>query len=369
MTGRERLLTALRGEVPDRVPAWAWGVHPWLGAVDPTIQPVVDAWLAGGDLLVWWGGGWGVFGSAAQVPTEVETRPSRLPDYHEHVTTWHTPGGVLTQIMYTSPVGRPGYVHKHMLETPADAEKLLSVPYEPVRPDAAGFVERDRELGERGLMLANVGADPMYALNRLTGSETFAFWSIEERALVDELIALFLQRQLDYVRALIAVSVGPVFGYVGPELCIPPLQSPRDFERWVVGPDRQLADLIHEAGGLLLVHCHGALGPVLEGFVRMGTDALHPIEPPPMGDLTMAEAKARVGDDLCIVGNIQHHEIETMEPRRFREMVAEAVRAGMPGGGLILSPTATPFGWPTMTDRARENWIAMLEVTLDVGRY
>jgi len=45
------------------------------------------------------------------------------------------------------------------------------------------------------------------------------------------------------------------------------------------------------------------------------------------------------------------------------------VREGMPGGGLILSPTATPFGWPTMTDRARENWIAMLEVTLEVGQY
>ena len=50
-------------------------------------------------------------------------------------------------------------------------------------------------------------------------------------------------------------------------------------------------------------------------------------------------------------------------------MVAETVRAGMPRGRLILSPTATPFGWPTMTDRARQNWIAMLDVALEVGRY
>lgn len=369
MTGRERLLTALRGEVPDRVPAWAWGIHPWLGKVDPTIQPVVDAWLAQGDLLVWWGGGMGVFGSGHEVPAEVETRPSRLPDYLERITTWHTPAGDLTQVTYVSPAGRPGYVHKYPLETPADVELLLSVPWEPVVPDATSFFERDRGLGDRGLMLVNTGVDPMYALNHLTGSETFAYWSVDERALVDELIAIFLERQLDYLRRLVALGVGPVFGYVGPELCIPPLQSPQDFERWVVEPDRQIADLIHEAGGLLLVHCHGALGPVLEGFVRMGADALHPIEPPPMGDLTMAEAKARVGEDLCIVGNIQHHEIETMPTGAFRELVAETVRAGMPGGGLILSPTATPFGWPTMTDRARENWIAMLEVTLEVGKY
>jgi hypothetical protein len=31
------------------------------------------------------------------------------------------------------------------------------------------------------------------------------------------------------VKHLLAAGVGPMFGYVGPELCVPPLQSPRDF--------------------------------------------------------------------------------------------------------------------------------------------
>jgi len=368
MTGRERLLAALRGEVPDRVPVWAWGIHPWLGEVDPSIQPVADSYLDRGDLLCWWGGGIGTFGSAAHVPVEVKTWPSRLPDYDERVTTWHTPAGDLTQVMYVSHHGRPGYVRKYPLETFEDVRRMLSVPYEPWQPDCGSFFERDAELGDRGLMLANTGVDPMYALNHLCGSETFAIWSIEQRAMVDELIDVFLQRQLDHLRRLLAQGVGPAFGYVGPELCIPPLQSPRDFERWVVEPDRRIADAVHEAGGVLLAHCHGDMRPVLEGFVRMKADALHPIEPPPHG-MTMAEAKRRVGGDLCIVGNIQHHDIESMEPRRFREVVAETVRAGMPGGRFILSPTATPFGWPTMTDRARENWTAMLDVALEVGRY
>ena len=41
----------------------------------------------------------------------------------------------------------------------------------------------------------------------------------------------------------------------------------------------------------------------------------------------------------------------------------------MVGGRYILTATATPFGWPTLTDLARENWIAMLDVGLRVGRY
>lgn len=375
MTGRERLMTALEGGTPDRVPIWLWGIRPGMPELHPTIQPIVDAYLERSDLLVWWGGGASVFLSAAEVPAETETRPSRLPDYNENVTTWHTPAGELTRVMYTSPEGRPGYVHKHMLETPEDVRRFLSVEYIPPTPDCTSFFERDAELGERGTLIASFSSDPMYALNRLTGSEVFALWSMEERGLIDELVAILTERTLDLVLHLTEEGVGPIFGYVGPELCIPPLQSPADFERWVVGPDRQIADLIHEAGGLMLVHCHGGLDPILEGFVRMGADALHPIEPPApdgsglQGGVTMAEAKRRVGRNLCIVGNVQHHEIETAPHEAFRESVAQTVRDGMPGGNFVLSPTATLSGWPTMTDHARENWLAMLDVALEVGRY
>jgi hypothetical protein len=209
----------------------------------------------------------------------------------------------------------------------------------------------------------------MYLFNALTGSETFALWSIEKRSLVSEVIQVFRQRVKDWLAWVLAQEVGPLFGYVGPELCIPPLQSPHDFDEWVVGPDREINDLIRSRGGIAVVHCHGKMGPVLEGFVRAHTDALHPIEPPPMGDVTLAEAKRRVGNDLCIVGNVQHHEICTMPTDSFRSLVEGTVRTGMIGGRFILSPTATPFGWPTMTDLARENWIAMLEVGLQAGRY
>ena len=375
MTSRERLLTALRGGTPDRVPVWLWGMRPDLPPLHPTIQPVADAYVARSDLLVWWGAGGGQFLSGAEVPAQTEVRPSELPDYNENVTTWQTPEGELTQITYTSPEGRPGYVHKHMLETAEDVRRFLSVEYTPARPDCSSFFERDAELGDRGLMLASFSCDPVYALNRLTGSEVFALWSLEEPALIDELVAILLERTLDNVRWMIEQGVGPVFGYVGPELCMPPLQSPSDFERWVVGPDREIADLIHEAGGLMLVHCHGGLDSILEGFVRMGSDALHPIEPPApdgsglQGCVTMADAKRRVGDDLCIVGNVQHHEIEVAPHEAFREMIAETVRVGMEGGNFILSPTATVSGWPTMTDHARENWLAMLDVALEVGVY
>ncbi len=369
MTSRERLLTALRGGKPDRVPVWAWGVHPWLGPCHPSVQPVVDAYLARGDLLHWWSPGCGVFLSATdQVSVASERRPSALRGFEEHVVTYDTPAGPLTEIHYASLEGKPGYCKKHLLETEADAEKLLSVPYVPPRPDCSAFFALDRELGDRGMPIVTLPADAMYLLNNWTGSETFALWSLERRDLVRRLIGILQARLQEWLAWLISQRVGPLFGYVGPELCIPPLQSPRDFEEFVVGPDREVNDQIRAARGIPLVHCHGRMGLVLEGFVRMHAGALHPVEPPPMGDVTLEEAKRRVGGDLCIVGNVQEHDLQTMPEPELRAVVAETVRVGAEGGGFILSPTATPFGWPEMAPREQRNWLAMLEVALEAGR-
>lgn len=371
MTTRERVLTAMRGGVPDRVPVWFWSIAPGGPQRHPTIQPVVDAFLERGDVIQWWpGASPGIFYSASdQVSAETEVRPSELPDYDERVSTYHTPAGDLTQVIYASRVGKPGYHKKYLIESEQDLERLLSVPYVPVRPDCSGFFELEARLGDGGIAMVSMGADPVYALNRLTGSELFAIWSVERRGMVSEVIDIFLQRTLDWLEWVLGQGVGPLIGYVGPELCIPPLQSPRDFEQWVVEPDRAINETIREAGGLAFVHCHGFMDQVLEGFVRMSADALHPIEPPPMGDVTMADAKRRVGRDLCIVGNVQEDDIWRMPQTQFREMVAETVRVGMEGGGFILSPTSTPFSWPQITRRAQDNMMALLDVGLDVGRY
>jgi hypothetical protein len=370
MTSRERLEATLRGDATDRVPVWAWGVHPWLGPVDPTIQPVVDAYLERGDLIHWWGPDAGTFLTASKhVTVTTEVRPSVYPAFEDYVATYMTPAGPLTRVTAVSLEGKPSRCTKYLIESEGDVDRLLSVPYVPPRPDCAGLFEVDAALGDRGITAVALPPDPVYFFNDITGSETFALWSVEKRDLIDRVVGVFLERTLDFLEWLVSQRVGPLFFYVGPELCIPPLQSPRDFEEWVVGPDRQMIDLVHAAGGQMFVHCHGRMGPVLEGFVRMGVDMLHPIEPPPMGDVTMVEAKRRVGSDLCIAGNLQEHDIHTMPTDHFRALVEETVQAGMVGGRYILTATATPFGWPTLSDLARENWLAMLDVGLQVGRY
>ena len=55
--------------------------------------------------------------------------------------------------------------------------------------------------------------------------------------------------------------------------------------------DKPIADLIHNAGGPLHIHSHGPLKRCAALFHRIGADVLHPIEAPPMGNVTLREAK------------------------------------------------------------------------------
>jgi uroporphyrinogen-III decarboxylase len=152
----------------------------------------------------------------------------------------------------------------------------------------------------------------------------------------------------------------PAFAWVGPELCIPPLMSPKDFEDFVSRFDKPLIDLIHERGGHAWVHCHGKMGPVLERFVEMGVDVLNPMEPPPMGDLTLEEAFARVGDRMALEGNIETHELMSASKERIRDLVREAIEAGS-GRRFILCPSSGYMECPEPDARLIENLLTFIE--------
>ena len=133
--------------------------------------------------------------------------------------------------------------------------------------------------------------------------------------------------------------------------------------------DVPLIEMVHRYGGYVWCHCHGGMGPVLERFADMGVDCLNPIEPPPMGDVTLAEAKARVGSRMCLEGNIQQGDFYVLTARQMREKVAEAIAAGAPGGAFILCPTSSPWQTADLSERALQNYLTFIEAGLEIGQY
>jgi hypothetical protein len=371
MTSRERLMTAYRNGQPDRVPIRIWGATPDTETPHPSFQPICDL-SARTDLVGGWEpGNTGVFGSASEaVSVDHHDRPCDVEGHQEVVTVVKTPAGEMRSVYYKPLLpGVPGYQKEYLISSLEDAKRYLSIPYVQPEIDCSGFAEVDAAMGDRGVVMCPLGPEPMYHINALIGSELFAIWTVEERELIRELIQTTFIRTRDFLKQELAAGVGPLFGYVGPELCIPPLQSPHDFREFVVGYDQQLIDLIHDAGGTCWVHCHGKMSPVIGMFVEMGCDVLNPVEPPPMGDVTLAEATARVGDKMALEGNIQQGDFYRLSPSQMDERVRTAIHEAGPGGGFVLCPTSSPWQSARVDRVVTDNYAAFVEAGLRYGRY
>ncbi|HQI75155.1 MAG TPA: uroporphyrinogen decarboxylase family protein [Candidatus Latescibacteria bacterium] len=365
MTSHERLMAAYRKQEPDRVPVRVWAVDDRTQPIHPSYAPIVEAAREKTDLVGGWGGG-----PRREMLCRVthEERPSRIAEFEERVTTIHTPAGPLTRVDVFNRSGKPGYCMKHLIESPEDAKRWLSIPFGPLQGEVSGFFERVREMGDRGVIMSGV-SHPMYAVQDRLGPEGFAFWSIDERPLLHEMIQRELEMTLEYLRYILERGVGPLFAYVGPEVCIPPSQSVRDFEDFVVHYDRQWIELIHEFGGIVWCHCHGNTKAVLEGFIRAGNDVLQPLEPPPWGDIELRDIKRQVGRRMALEGNLEKHEMYTSTPSEIRERVRQAILDAGEGGGFVLCPSAGLQEWPTCDEQTVANFLAYIDAGREYGKY
>jgi uroporphyrinogen-III decarboxylase len=159
-------------------------------------------------------------------------------------------------------------------------------------------------------------------------------------ALCERQMKLILAR-LEYCRQN---ELGPFFSMAGQEYIVPPLHGPKDFQDFNVRYDKPIVDRVHELGGRVHVHCHGPLKSVFGGFLEAGIDVLHPVEPPPQGDITPAEAKELARGKMCIEGNIQINRMYEAEPEAIREETTALIEAAFDDRrGLIVSPTASPY--------------------------
>jgi uroporphyrinogen-III decarboxylase len=371
MTSRERLITAFHKGKPDRLPIFIRGVNVlderWVEHQHPSYRPLIDYVREKTDPVVFWSAGWG-YGLSA-TPAEAVTRRVLKEDaeWREVETRLETPLGPLTQLYRHSTLGKPGFTTKHFLCEPEDAERLLSLPYRPIEPELEAYHALARKVGESGLVLPLLGGAMMW-LHEIIDSETLALWSVTHRQVVHHLLRVFNERVLELMGKLLVGGCGPVIGSIGQELATPPLLPPRDFEEFVAEYDRPVFDLIHRYGATVHIHCHGRLRQVLDGFLRAGADSLHPVEAPPLGDITLRDFRDRAGLRIAVKGNIQIGDIYRGRPEDIARQVQDAFAAAGREGAFILAPTASPF-WPELPQRALVNYRAMIDAGRECGVY
>jgi hypothetical protein len=168
-----------------------------------------------------------------------------------------------------------------------DLDRILALPYLPVEPDTRSYFREKEELGNRGLMMTDIG-DPLQPLYHLMSAENFSLFSATDYEKILEFTDEMYRRVTALYRYLLERNVGEVFFIVGAEFAGPPLVAPQKFNELSARYVKGIVDLIREYGKWSIVHYHGNLYKVLGGMKEINPDGLHTIEAPPIGDCTIA---------------------------------------------------------------------------------
>ena len=114
-----------------------------------------------------------------------------------------------------------------------------------------------------------------------------------------------------------------------------PMVSPTAVRKYLRPHIEKMVGVVHDAGLPFIYHGCGNILSVLDDFVAMGIDALHPIEPKAMD---IYELKSRLQGKVALVGNVDVGEVLTRgTPETIEADVREHIRRLAPGGGYIIS--------------------------------
>jgi uroporphyrinogen-III decarboxylase len=341
MTSRERLLCAMRGGTPDRVPVSPYG----MGRISPD-SDLGKEMIAKLDILYDAGasGDW-MFGGAAVRHAE------EIPG--GRVETVETPKGPLTRRWQRTAITSAQM--EFAIKTPEDAERFFSIPYEPPVVDASGHHAACARIGEDGLVLCGIG-DAICLAADLLSPEHFCLAWAERPELMEKLTAVAAERLNAHVEDLCRQGV-KAFRIVGGEYVSVQL-GPRAFARLITPHDTALIDIIHRHGAIAYYHNHGHVTRYLTALRDLGMDALDPLEAPPWGDCDLREARRICGNLPCFVGNLDDMEVVESLPTDEVLRIARERRKAAGPSSFVLGGTASGC----YTEPGARNFIAMAEM-------
>ena len=141
-----------------------------------------------------------------------------------------------------------------------------------------------------------------------------------------------------------------------------PFLSPRLFRKFVTPFLAQTIKAYREMGFYAVKHTDGNIMPILDQLVSANPHALHSIDP--MAGVDIAEVKRLVGDQVCLIGNVDCSKLDTGTEEDVIESTRYALQSGMPGGGYIFSTSNCVY-----TGMPLSRYDLMLDIWRKEGNY
>lgn len=370
MSSLERFMRALHLEEPDTVPVTFSYVDPFAelnerkkqlgyGRFHDLVRNDTDIILPKGPKAP------GIFYSSTD-QAKSETKTQERGRHYYHCDTLSTPLGTLQARRKSEKDISTSWTYEGYIKSEEDVEKILSIPYDPLEVDASPLKDAQSMLKGRGIVATGI-VDPVCSCAGLFTLRDFALTASQQGRVMRKLLRFFATRTEEYTRQLSEQTTEVFYRIVGPEYVTPPILPPKLFHEYVVPYDRRIVRIIKDTDNIAAIHCHGRIGAVLDGMRMIDPQALEPIEPPPQGNVTLAELKERMGDKTCLMGYIQYNDLEFDRPENIRAKVCSAISQAGAGGGYVLFPTAEPIA--RISGRLLANQRMFVSAGREFGRY
>jgi uroporphyrinogen decarboxylase len=140
------------------------------------------------------------------------------------------------------------------------------------------------------------------------------------------------------------------------------LISPNHYRKLSFPWYERIAEKVHSKNLPLMLHSDGCIYSILGDLVRIGFDAIHPIEPKAMD---IHRVRQIVGPDICLIGNVDlAFPLSMGRPEDVEAAVKDLIWRLAPAGGYCVSsansiPDYVPY----------DNWLAMRNAVLRYGVY
>ncbi|MFN8446079.1 MAG: uroporphyrinogen decarboxylase family protein [Caldilineaceae bacterium] len=298
MNSRQRVLTALRREQPDRVPFVE-------GGIDLPLQRA----LMGRDHYL------------PEDLNEVLGLDNLLIDFLPPVFGVHEVRDGIN------------YVAQPLLLTRADLDRMLFPDPEDPALYRAGEVLVQRNRGKYAICAKmRMGVSAMLMS---MGLEAFSYALVDDPGLIDTILGRYVDWTVSIVRHLRDLGVDLVWTFDDMAYRSGSMFSPRVLREVILPHVRNVAHAIKGEGFPWILHSDGNVMPLLDDLLTLGFDALHPLEPGPMN---IDAVKRDYGDRLCLVGNIDLHYTLTLgTPAEVEAEVKERIQNIGKGGGYMIS--------------------------------
>ncbi|WP_028307006.1 uroporphyrinogen decarboxylase family protein [Desulfitibacter alkalitolerans] len=353
MTGRERLLCTLQRQIPDRVPIGLFVQEEFLAyffpdrkKVDRVIEGTECARILGFDIITR-SHQFSVpyFLKKSYLNWEVEHKSEIKNGNLYNMVTIHTPKGTLKQVEgmpynEKTSAGTHAATMEYLIKDERDFEifqkYIPKIDGKSIKEMKENAVQTQKTIGDTGISapwgwcgVYNVAATYRNLQDLLIDPYTNKDFYEAYMAMLTKLIV----ENTEYLADTDFDCIG-IQGNIANSAMI----GPEYFDRFILPYEKQVVDVIRNAGKYALYHNCGKAKVLQNSYVKLGVDIWETIAEHPQGDNNLEEAKRLIGDKLILSGNLDQVEfLKKASLTHIEERVAKIMHIGKPGGNYIFA--------------------------------